>query len=217
MSTFKPVTVGIVALGILPAMAGIWVIFSGSSKPGESSRRVAPGSAPGAAEDVPFAEPPTSTTARAPEPVKALPRGDTSRELPLANEVQRTTGPQEPTEEQLRIRRFDENARAFDQRLRRFREEADHIDEPASEAVEENVGEELRALVRDIDVRARCTPSTCVVEVTSAQTVGSTIAKIASWLREHPEGATGDPSSAEDQRGLRVVFERNEAPGIREK
>ena len=133
----------------------------------------------------------------------------------------RSTGDQDPVSteaepDQNAIDRFDQNARDFDARLALFEEEQSSIDGAAGDIVREHILSELSPLSADIKVTPECTPSVCVVELTSGGSVGSLIASIASWLRRYPESAIGDPADPDDDEGMRVTFLRNEAPGLKE-
>lgn len=116
-------------------------------------------------------------------------------------------------EDASRLMRFDDNARAFDERLAAFDREQGQIDENASEKAQAALQASLQEIHPEVRVTARCTASVCVVEVTSPDPIGAMIARIAPWLRKNTRAATGDPVDAEDENSLRLAFEKGHAPG----
>lgn len=122
----------------------------------------------------------------------------------------------EAEREQNSIDRFEQNALDFDERLLLFEQEQPRIDGSAGGIVSEHILLELSRLSEDIKVTTECTPSICIVELTSERSVGSLLASVASWLRRYPEGAIGDPADPDDDQGMRVSFLREEAPGLKD-
>lgn len=117
-------------------------------------------------------------------------------------------------EDEERIGRFDKNARAFDARLESFERERDSPDEAASSSVQEGLHRVLEPLHPGLEVTARCTESVCVVELASEDSVGTMIARIAPWLRQSSDVATGDPLDPEDERAMRLAFEKSEVMAL---
>lgn len=111
-----------------------------------------------------------------------------------------------------RLLRFDQNARDFDARLAAFERETGQEDEGATAALNERLLTALSPLHPEIEITTTCKASVCVVEMTSPESVGTMIARIAPWLRQHTGAATGDPVDAADENSLRLAFDKTDLP-----
>lgn len=137
-------------------------------------------------------------------------RGAPIKHAPLSAEGE----PPEPTyaeENAARLDRFDENARAFDERLTAFEREQGQADVAASIKLEESMRAALEALHPEIRVSASCAVTVCVVELSSPAPIGTMIARISPWIRERTRAATGDPLNPSDENSMRLVLEKADA------
>jgi hypothetical protein len=119
-----------------------------------------------------------------------------------------TSSPTLVEEDAARLERFDENARTFDSRLTAFEREQRQVDGPASGRLQEALQASLEQLHPTVQVSATCTASVCVVELTSPEPVGTMIARVAQWIRQHTRAATGAPVDADDENSMRIAVEK---------
>lgn len=150
-----------------------------------------------------------------PEGLRWPPSADPSLIPPLRSDVDdegKSPRPISSAEgDAARFDRFDENAWSFDERLDAFDREQAQADEAASVSVEKSLGAALQHLDPEIQVDASCTASVCIVELSSPESVGTMIAKVAPWLRKHTRAATGDPVDASDEHSMRLAFDKSDA------
>lgn len=150
-----------------------------------------------------------SARARPPPAPPFAPELSPASDLPAP--TSRSAAEEDAAEEDVaRLKRFDENARAFDERLAAFERERSTVDEGATTVLQERLLSALLPLHPEIQVNARCTLSVCVVEVSSDAPVGTMIARISPWLRQNTSLATGDPVDVEDGHSLRLAFDKSE-------
>lgn len=208
----------VVLLAIVPVFAVV-AFFAISENDGTSPERprfASPSGERHTQERVPHEE----QRARLPSPegvpgsARALPvsRSPTAQEPSTAHDLVASTSPSAADEDAARLARFDQNARSFDERLSAFEREKGDVDEEAATALQEHLLSSLLPLHSTLQVKASCTLSVCVVEVSSEDPVGTMIARISPWLRQNTSLATGDPADTGDEHSLRLAFDKSELP-----
>lgn len=161
--------------------------------------------------------PSANDTENSPELSSVMRKGDeVEPPLPAANEAEDEAMLAQEAFEQQAIDRFDQNARDFEDRLTLFEAEKFKPDEAAASLVSAQVLSELSSLEDQLEVKAECTASVCSIEMNNGRSVGSLVASVAGWLRRHPASAIGDPLDEEDDQTMRVLFLRDDAPGLKQ-
>lgn len=141
---------------------------------------------------------------------------DENPPLPTAHEAEDDSTWEQDLFEQQAIDRFDQNARDFEDRLMLFEAEGPRPDNEAASLVRAHILSELSSIEDQLDVKAECTASVCSIEMNNGRSVGSLVASVAGWLRRHPENAIGDPLDEEDDQTMRVLFLREDTPGLKQ-